>query len=639
MIPLTLAKVNFDELNINNLSKRALLDSLKIFYKRDDMAYFEFLESKGINYYKNFKNIFELNNELNTEIKIFNDLASKEELIGFDFKASALLKRNLKTLTDNDYYKLNLDLRELNDNANLTKIKDIFLNLNSVSLVDFKEISEQRLSLVYNKRGASLYHNELILANARDNINLLENFKEAKDNNFIVARFILELALKLKEAGIDESFSYKFSSNGNEMIKSLDEIIYWGSLNKEEKEEQKAKTKEQNELNEKATQIAKKEIKEEINASRASLAKDSTNESLDTQKAPVRLANIKTLNDELPHTQSKDLSSQERIEKIINESFELYHQKELEKTQIRLEKAKKDSFNAYDDLKLSLNNGLSIIEALKVIQQKYRNEDTINFASLLFSKDILNIKEKDSELKTLRAELKSSYETQELLNDEITKREETISKLKGTVQVKVNEMTALKLEFEEEIESLKEAEFKFKELEKHTKEQDEIINELDSENQSLSDTNKALNEEKIKLEADNHFLQNTLKDYKEKENLYKQELLNYKELEKKMMGFELENQSLKAKEQSYKEELHTLSLKVKENYKQEFELEKLNLENEHLKTSLKAQRDKEQEYKEKIAKLESKLDSFMSQALKAQDEPKKELRSRDILGEYKNNMR
>lgn len=634
MIPLTLAKVNFDELNINNLSKRALLDSLKIFYKKDDMAYFEFLESKGINYYKNFKNIFELNNELNTEIKIFNDLASKEELIGFDFKASALLKRNLKTLTDNDYYKLNLDLRELNDNANLTKIKDIFLNLNSVSLVDFKEISEQRLSLVYNKRGASLYHNELILANARDNINLLENFKEAKDNNFIVARFILELALKLKEANIDESFSYKFSSNGNEMIKSLDEIIYWGSLNKEEKEEQKAKTKEQNELNEKATQIAKKEIKEEINASRASLAKDSTNESLETQKAPVRLANIKTLNDELPHTQSKDqdLSSQERIEKIINESFELYHQKELEKTQIRLEKAKKDSFNAYDDLKLSLNNGLSIIEALKVIQQKYRNEDTINFASLLFSKDILNIKEKDNELKTLRAELKSSYETQELLNDEITKREETISKLKGTVQVKVNEMTALKLEFEEEIESLKEAEFKFKELEKHTKEQDEIINELDSENQSLSDTNKALNEEKIKLEADNHFLQNTLKDYKEKENLYKQELLNYKELEKKMMGFELENQSLKAKEQSYKEELHTLSLKVKENYKQEFELEKLNLENEHLKTSLKAQRDKEQEYKEKIAKLESKLDSFMSQALKAQDEPKKELRSRDILG-------
>ncbi|EAI4456455.1 hypothetical protein A0Y76_04415 [Campylobacter upsaliensis] len=632
MIPLTLAKVNFDELNINNLSKRALLESLKIFYKKDDISYFDFLESKGINYFKNFKNIFELNNELNAEIKIFNDLASKEELMGFDFKASSLLKRNLKTLSDNDYYKLNLDLRELNNNDDFTKIKDIFLNLNSISLVDFKEVSEQRLSLIYNKRGASIYNDEFILANARDNINLLENFKEAKDNNFIVARFILELARKFKEENINESFSYKFSSNGTEVIKDIDEIIYWGSLNKEEKEELKAKAKEQNGLNEKAIQIAKKEIKDEINAQRASLAKDSTTKSLEEQKTPVRLANIKTLNEELPKNPKQEENPQEKIEKIINESFELYYQKELEKTQIRLEKAKKDSFNAYDDLKMNLNNGLSIIEALKIIQQKYRNEDTINFASLLFSKDILNIKEKELELKSLKEELESSYHIQNTLNDEITKREETISKLKGTIQVKVNEMTALKLEFEEEIESLKEAELKFKELEKHTKEQDEIITDLDNENQSLSDENKALKEEKIKLEANHSFLQNTLKEYKEKEAFYKQELINLKSLEKKTMSLELENENLKTKEQGFKEELLELNSKLKDSFRQEFELERLNLENTHLKNSLKESNDKEQAYKEKIAKLESQLESFLNQALKAQEEPKKELRSRDILG-------
>lgn len=632
MIPLTLAKVNFDELNINNLSKRALLESLKIFYKKDDISYFDFLESKGINYFKNFKNIFELNNELNAEIKILNDLASKEELMGFDFKASSLLKRNLKTLSDNDYYKLNLDLRELNNNDNFTKIKDMFLNLNSISLVDFKEVGEQRLSLIYNKRGASIYNDEFVLANARDNINLLENFKEAKDNNFIVARFILELARKFKEENINESFSYKFSSNGTEVIKDIDEIIYWGSLNKEEKEELKAKAKEQNGLNEKAVQMAKKEIKDEINAQRASLAKDSTTKSLEEQKTPVRLANIKTLNEELPKNPKQEENPQEKIEKIINESFELYYQKELEKTQIRLEKAKKDSFNAYDDLKMNLNNGLSIIEALKIIQQKYRNEDTINFASLLFSKDILNIKEKELELKSLKEELESSYHIQNTLNDEITKREETISKLKGTIQVKVNEMTALKLEFEEEIESLKEAELKFKELEKHTKEQDEIITDLDNENQSLSDENKALKEEKIKLEANHSFLQNTLKEYKEKEAFYKQELENLKSLEKKAMSLELENENLKTKEQGFKEELLELNSKLKDSFRQEFELERLNLENTHLKNSLKESNDKEQAYKEKIAKLESQLESFLNQALKAQEEPKKELRSRDILG-------
>lgn len=632
MIPLTLAKVNFDELNVNNLSKRALLESLKIFYKKDDISYFDFLESKGINYFKNFKNIFELNNELNAEIKIFNDLASKEELMGFDFKASSLLKRNLKVLTDNDYYKLNLDLRELNNNNDFTKIKDIFLNLNSISLVDFKEVGEQRLSLIYNKRGVSIYNDEFVLANARDNINLLENFKEAKDNNFIVARFILELARKFKEENINESFSYKFSSSGTEVIKDIDEIIYWGSLNKEEKEELKAKAKEQNGLNEKAVQIAKKEIKDEINAQRASLAKDSTTKSLEEQKTPVRLANIKTLNEEFEKNPKQEESSQEKIEKIINESFELYYQKELEKTQIRLEKAKKDSFNAYDDLKMNLNNGLSIIEALKIIQQKYRNEDTINFASLLFSKDILNIKEKELELKSLKEELESSYHIQNTLNDEITKREETISKLKGTIQVKVNEMTALKLEFEEEIESLKEAELKFKELEKHTKEQDEIITDLDNENQSLSDENKALKEEKIKLEANHSFLQNTLKEYKEKEAFYKQELSNLKSLEKKAMSLELENENLKTKEQGFKEELLELNGKLKDSFRQEFELERLNLENTHLKNSLKESNDKEQTYKERITKLESQLESFLNQALKAQEEPKKELRSRDILG-------
>lgn len=592
MISLTLSKVNFDELNVNHITKRPLLDSLSLFYNKGEMDYLEFIEAKGMNYYKKFRNIFELNQELNQEVKIFNELASKEELIGFDFKAINLLKRNLKPLSDNDYYRLNFDLRELSHQENLTRIKDIFLETDSVSLVDFKEASEQRLSLVYNKRGASVYNDEWVLSNARDNINLLENFKEAKDNNFIVARFILHFALKLKEAGIDESFSYKFSSNGTEMVKSMDEIIYWGALKKDEKEALKAKEREKQELSHKAEELAKKEIKAELNASRASLAKDSL-QSLDELKSPVKLANIKSFNEEIPQIPKQDF--QEKIEKIIQDSFELYQQKELEKTQIRLEKAKKDSLNAYDDLKINLNKGLSIIEALKFIQQKYRNEDTINFASLLFSQDILTLKEKENEIRALKTELEDAYNTQESLNDEITKREESIAKLKGTIQVKVNEIIALKLEFEEEIETLKESELKLKELEKHSVEQDTLIDDLDKENQKLSDTNKILEEKNIRLE--------------------------------------FENENLKSKEQSFKEELKELNYKIKENFKQEFEIEKLKLENEHLKDALKDFTSKEMEYKEKISVLENKMDKLISQMFHSKEEnPKTELRSKDILG-------
>ena len=183
----------------------------------------------------------------------------------------------------------------------------------------------------------------------------------------------------------------------------------------------------------------------------------------------------------------------------------------------------------------------------------------------------------------------------QVINDEITKREESIAKLKGTIQVKVNEIIALKLEFEEEIETLKESELKLKELEKHSVEQDTLIDDLDKENQKLSDTNKILEEKNIRLE--------------------------------------FENENLKSKEQSFKEELKELNLKIKENFKQEFEIEKLKLENEHLKDALKDFTGKEMEYKEKISVLENKMDKLISQMFHSKEEnPKTELRSKDILG-------
>ena len=70
MLSLSLYKVNFDELNINNLSKRALLDSLRKFWTNDDYSYLAYLEKLNINYYQKFTNIFELNNNLNEEIKL-----------------------------------------------------------------------------------------------------------------------------------------------------------------------------------------------------------------------------------------------------------------------------------------------------------------------------------------------------------------------------------------------------------------------------------------------------------------------------------------------------------------------------------------------------------------------------------------
>ncbi|WP_297731704.1 hypothetical protein [Helicobacter sp. UBA3407] len=602
MIPISVFRANFDELNIKNLSKRPLLDSLKIFYQDNEYEYINFLESIGINFYEEFNNIFELNDKINKEIKILNDIATKQELDKFDFRAVNLFKRNLKEINDSEYYKLNFDLRHLNDNSTLSAIKDAFILTNGVSLVEFKDIEEERISLIYHKKGVMFYDDEILLHNARaEKVQLLENFKEPKDNNFILTRFLVDFSHKLKEAGIKESFCYTYEVGGStkEVIKDIDEILYWGSLTKGEKEIKKESLKKEQELNNKAVELAKGEIKEERDSLRASLKKESKNKVLEEKTLP-RLNNLKSIRLEnqnhqnIERLESQAKSSEEEIQQIISDSFELYIQKEIEKTNIRLEKAKKDSFNAYEDLKANLKDGLSILEAIKNIQQKYRNEDTINFATLLFSKDILNVKAKEEEIKNLTSELESSYSLQEKLNDEITKREETISKLKGTMQNKINEMTALRFEFEEKMKEVAETEVKLKELEKYSNEQEATINELDTENQELSNKNKELNNEKIKLESQNEYL--------------------------------------KTREQGFVEQLNEFKEEVKDKFKKELELEKVITENKYLQETIA-------ESKQKILSLESKIENIFNQALHKEfventnEEKSKKLRSRDILGD------
>ena len=648
MIPISVFRANFDELNINNLSKRALLDSLKVFYQDNEYEYINFLESVGINYYEEFNNIFELNNTINKEIKILNDIATKQELDKFDFRAVNLLKRNLKEINDSEYYKMNLDLRHLNDNSTLSAIKDAFILTNGVSLVEFKDIEDERISLIYHKKGAMVYDGELLLHNARaDKVQLLENFKEPKDNNFILTRFLVDFSRKLKEFGINESFCYTYEMGGStkEVIKDIDEILYWGSLSKEEKEEKKESLKKEQEINNKATELAKSEIKEERNSLRDSLKKESKNEVLEEKTLP-RLNNLKNTKLENENREShqnvespkSEITSEEQIQQIINDSFEVYTQKEIEKTNIRLEKAKKDSFNAYEDLKANLKDGLSILEAIKNIQQKYRNEDTINFATLLFSKDILNLKAKEEEIKNLTSELESSYHLQEKLNDEITKREETISKLKGTMQGKINEMTALRYEFEEKMQEVAETEIKLKELEKYSQEQETTIADLDNENQELNDKNKELNNEKIKLESQNEYLKTKEQGFVEQLNELKEEV---KEKFKKELELEkaiAENRYLqeiiadyKEKEKEFATRLNEFEMKIQKGLAKEIELEKVTTENRYLQEIVA-------DYKQKNTLLENRLDDISKklerESLENQErEQPKKLRSRDILGD------
>lgn len=135
--------------------------------------------------------------------------------------------------------------------------------------------------------------------------------------------------------------------------------------------------------------------------------------------------------------------TQQNINDIIKKSFELYKQKEREKTEIRLKKAQKDSENAYFDLKRNMQETGSLIDSLDYIRQKYGNEDTIRFASFQFTQDILNSKQKDDEISELKSVVKNLNENIRSHNDILEKKDNHISELKSAVAKKSAEVTKL----------------------------------------------------------------------------------------------------------------------------------------------------------------------------------------------------
>ncbi|EHH5742962.1 hypothetical protein HVL07_001623, partial [Campylobacter coli] len=595
-----ISKVNFDELNINEISKRSIFDSLSVFWNSSEMTYLEYLDNIGIDYYKKSPNIFKLNENLNEEIKKFQEAIASENIGDFDFKAIKLFgSKNLKEINDNEYFRLNIDLRDVYNEESLQGIKDAFILTRSPSLVEFKTINENRLSLIFHKKGAMKYFDNYLINNTRTNsIQLLENFKEPKDNNFIVARFLLELSRALKEKNINEDFSYSYYiGNANkETIENIDNIILWGEKTPQEKEEAKAEIKNQENIENSAKEIAKKEIKEENNKTRDSLEKDSTEKFLDTEKAMPKLQTISSLEEEIENKEVKKEDTEKEITKVIENSFEIYRQKELEKTKIRLEKAEKDSLQAYDDLKKYLNNGTSILEAIKNIQQQYRNEDTINFATLLFSKDILSLKSKEQEIQNLKEEFEKSKKYENELIDEISKREETISKIKGTLQTKINEMALMKEEFDEEIKHLRENDLKLQELTRYSNEQEEVINEMTKANELLSAKVNGLKNNLFESNAEKNLLKDTIAKLEEKE---------------------------KEKENI-----------IKQNYDLQFE-------NKYFQKIIGENKENEKKYQEKIEYLEKKLELIFDRFVNNnsvnlnETNDEKQLRVKDILGDIR----
>lgn len=594
MITFNIRKAELNEINLGSVVKAPVIDALKAFWQNSEYKYFQNLEYNGIEYQADFKSVNDLQNYANDTISKITAMADKGDAVDigdFDYKIINHLKsKNLKPITEFDFVKLTLNLKEIGNEKIKQKIKNLANMTPTVALIDSTDITDDTFELIYHRKGAFYYCDEPYLNLSTSAYTLLENFQMPKSSNFIMARFLVDLAKKLKENGIDETFCINYSEN-NRKIVSVDEIIHCSELNLEEKKAYLEATKTKTNIAEVAKEQAQNELKNETsNSKRNSLTQKEAKEVLETAKSNVKeIQNIdeeefdRIFNSVNEESKTKKTIAEIRkefenkLDDIIEEATKLYGEKEIEKTKIRIEKAQKDKERAYDDLKKYIDNGASILEAIQNIKQKY-NEDTVHLASLLFGKDILNAKNKDEIINKLNDNILSLENENKNLNDKLDKKDETISSLKSTVQKKVNEVTNMEIEFEnklkQEVENKEKQMFEMLNTYKTEQEQNitqikenaeieknDIITKYQSEIDEFDKENSELNEQNKKLEKENQIMKNSIESSKKELELLKQDL------ESKLNEFEKDKKEfyqIQARENMYQQQIGELKQQLQE---------------------------------------------------------------------------
>lgn len=469
-IEITTAQATLADIDINGLIQMPDVALMKYWNGTTDQ-FIEYSLKHGLNVDWNTDNLLNVNNDATD---FLNKIAAAvEKDIGlFDPRIkSTLTARNLSAITDSDYMIVRFDLSDLDEIAK-DALKSSFYALNTRTCVDFRDIREDLLEFVYNRKGFYDEGTRIALVKAKQSVTLKDKFVSAKDNNFVISGIVAEFAKVLHEKGIEDiEFIAPYYPSENvrkEMTASLSEVLEIDAAVREEKTVA-IKTVE-------AHTQAKEEIKKEENLKRGSLPPESNySQIIQAHEIPIPKVDIKIDNvGNIPDA-------------FISEAKESYHQKEIEKLNLRMQKAEEDAAQAYKELKSRIATGgkfYSFTDALNDIKTKYREDHTINLLGIYLTKDILEMMSKEQMILDLNKTITSKEGEIDTLNNEVTVREQTISSLRSTMTTKENEhRVALegaqtKMDLMEQ-KSLKEMDDLTKRFEATLNDKDQELNEAD----------------------------------------------------------------------------------------------------------------------------------------------------------------
>ena len=593
VINLSLEKVGYEAINLKSARDIPLFTTVREYYKGTGAEFANFLTNNGMSYEKNFNSIHDMHEHISNSVKVLKATFESGKTDKFDFKAVSVLNSKMfDNISEDDYALLKFDISSFSTDDK-DKIKNAFFGAKCKSFVYFKEADNDELRLFYNRKGITLDENNAVkIYTSKDKVSITEGYKSVKDANYISSGFILELSKKMHEFGFnDDTFAYSYNrADGltNTMEYSVSQILQIANTPKEEKDaiekkeairQEVANAKEVIEVEtiEEPTndvkEIAKAQIRQERSQKRQSLPPESMEEQiLKSSTSQVRF--------------SKDILEKDDVDldAEISRLFDEYDNKELEKKRILLQEARQKGNYAYSDLKENIKNGVSIAEAMRYVTQTYKNEDVLNFASMLLTKDLMEIALKERKIETLNGTITAYSVENDKLIDVIAKRENTIKELQSTLTKKNNEINLVLEATEEKMNQLSlETEKKIHEIEK------KYENELGELNELLDKQEAII--ARLKYEKENS------------ENSYKK-ILEEKSGDIKRLESEVgELKEFKYKSNSLEQQLVERDSKISKLESEVGELKSVNYENNLLKQSI-AEKDS------KISKLENDIDEL-----------------------------
>jgi len=593
VINLSLEKIGYEAINLKSARDIPLFTTVREYYKGTGAEFANFLTNNGMSYEKNFNSIHDMHEHISNSVKVLKATFESGKTDKFDFKAVSVLNSKMfDNISEDDYALLKFDISSFSTDDK-DKIKNAFFGAKCKSFVYFKEADNDELRLFYNRKGITLDENNAVkIYTSKDKVSITEGYKSVKDANYISSGFILELSKKMHEFGLnDDTFAYSYNrADGltNTMEYSVSQILQIANTPKEEKDaiekkeairQEVANTKEVIEVEtiEEPTndvkEIAKAQIRQERSQKRQSLPPESMEEQiLKSSTSQVRF--------------SKDILEKDDVDldAEISRLFDEYDNKELEKKRILLQEARQKGNYAYSDLKENIKNGVSIAEAMRYVTQTYKNEDVLNFASMLLTKDLMEIALKERKIETLNGTITAYSVENDKLVDVIAKRENTIKELQSTLTKKNNEINLVLEATEEKMNQLSlETEKKIHEIEK------KYENELGELNELLDKQEAII--ARLKYEKENS------------ENSYKKTLEEKSGDIKRLESEVGELKEFKYRSNSLEQQLVERDSKISKLESEVGELKSVNYENNLLKQGI-AEKDS------KISKLENDIDEL-----------------------------